>query len=98
MTMLYPSLINNEVRYKGTALYMYLLLTLFKVPEPVIQTGKECATKNSHRTNKHIWAFYSKCSKLSNTRCLPKRPRQIIQTDQGFSCLLFCPAFCEFQP
>ena len=42
---------------------------------------------------------HGKCSKISNTRCLPKRPRQTVQTqirlllqkqsDQGLPCLLF---------
>ena len=41
---------------------------------------------------------YGRCSKISNTSCLPKRPRQTAQTpmrflkkqsDQGLPCLLF---------
>ena len=46
-------------------------------------------------------------SKISNTSCLPKKPRQTAQTqirlllkkqsDQGLPCLLFWQAFCEFQ-
>ena len=36
-----------------------------------------------------------------NTGCLPKRPRQVGQTqirlsDKGLPCLLFCQAFCDF--
>ena len=51
---------------------------------------------------------YGKCSKILNTSCLPKRPRQTGQTqirlllmkqsDPCLPCLLFCQAFCEFQP
>ena len=52
---------------------------------------------------------YSKCSKISNTSCLLKRPsRQTAQTqirlllkkqsDQDLPCLLFWQVFCEFQP
>ena len=50
---------------------------------------------------------YGECSKISNVRCLPKRPRQTGQTqirlflqkqsDQGHPCLLFWQAFCESQ-
>ena len=46
-----------------------------------------------------ICIIYRKCSKISNTSCLPNRPRQIAQTqirlllkkqaDQGLPCLLF---------
>ena len=46
---------------------------------------------------------YSKCSKISNTSCHPKRPRQTGQTqirlqqsDRDLPCLLFWQAFCEF--
>ena len=35
---------------------------------------------------------YGKCSKIFNTICLAKRPRQAVP------CLLFRQAFCEFQP
>ena len=51
---------------------------------------------------------YCRCSKTSNTSCLPKTPRQTVQSqirlllkkqsDQGLPCLLFWQAFCEFQP
>ena len=50
----------------------------------------------------------SKCSKILNTSCRSKRPKQTEQTkirlllkkqsDQGLPCLLYRQAFCEFQP
>ena len=50
---------------------------------------------------------FGKCSKILNTSCLPKWPRQTGQTqirlllnwqsDQHLHCLLFGQAFCEFQ-
>ena len=49
---------------------------------------------------------YCKCSKISTTGCLPKRPRQTAQTqirlllkesDLGLLCLQFWQVFCECQ-
>ena len=52
--------------------------------------------------------IYSKCSKIFNTSCLSRRPRQTVQTqirlllkkqsDQGLPCLPLGQAFCEYQP
>ena len=57
----------------------------------------------------HIFLLSNKknIANISNTSCLPKIPRQTVQTkirlllkkqsDQGLPCLLFCQAFFEFQ-
>ena len=52
--------------------------------------------------------FDGRCFKILNTNGLPKGPRQMAQTqirllprrqsDLDIACLLFCQAFCEFQP
>ena len=51
---------------------------------------------------------YCRCSKILNTSCLPKGPRQTVksqvrlllkkQSEQVLLCLLFRQAFCELQP
>ena len=55
----------------------------------------------------NLYGGYGKCSKISNTNCLPKGSRQAGQTqirlllkkqsDHDLPCLLFWLAFCEFQ-
>ena len=63
----------------------------------------------SHLMDKsEVSCYYSKCSKISNTNCLPKRPRQKgqsqirllpkKQSDQGLSFLLLWQEICEFKP
>ena len=57
---------------------------------------------NKNKATQH----YGKCSKMSKSSCLPKRPRQTVQTqirlllkkqsDQGLPCLLFWQAFVSF--
>ena len=62
------------------------------------QQKKKTRPKPAMTTDFVIWAYkYGKCSKISKTSCLPKRPKQIAQTqirlrkqsDQGLPCLLF---------
>ena len=93
--------------YIASALAVELLVSVLQHPDKGLAPA-DTSANDDHLTVEHISPLgivphqvgdWCKRSKISNTSCLPKRPRQTVQTqirlllkkqsDQGLPCLLF---------